>query len=342
MTGPSAFRLGQGIGGLIAIGLVILYAMRGDFLRLTSDDARRNIVLWTYDRDAAPGQTLGGRAWLDSESGWIVGVNVYVGGERIAQDDCPGDCRDRWVDFAFAVPKDIEPGRRIGVEFEVITRPDDDTERFNAEVPIYSRGMSMLRRIGKGGLAIACLAAVAALVFGLKRLAIRRAREPSGLWLVPVVAAGVFTFVPLTEQATRLHGWWFVGVALAAWAAGVFTLAERFHRRIGLSTFTATPVLIETGPDGGYRGAQVTTPIKPVDDLEAAWSAAGLTARRAGSDLIITKPRGLFAVVPMPASESFGSEPLTFRANDSELAKAIVLAAGTVLGELRMHEDVAL
>jgi hypothetical protein len=49
-----------------------------------------------------------------------------------------------------------------------------------------------------------------------------------------------------------------------------------------------------------------------------------------------------FAVVPVPASESFGAEPLVFRANDDELAKAIVSAAGTVLGELRLHEDVAL
>jgi hypothetical protein len=54
--------------------------------------------------------------------------------------------------------------------------------------------------------------------------------------------------------------------------------------------------------------------------------------------LIVTQRRGRFAVVPVPGSESFGSEPLVFRANDSELAKALVAAAGTVLGELSIHE----
>lgn len=58
--------------------------------------------------------------------------------------------------------------------------------------------------------------------------------------------------------------------------------------------------------------------------------------RRAGSDLIVTAPEGRFAVVPVPRSESFGGEPLAFRANDSELAQLLVVAAGSVLGEYRL------
>ena len=37
MTGRSAFRLGQGIGGLIAVAIVICVSAWGDFLRLTAD-----------------------------------------------------------------------------------------------------------------------------------------------------------------------------------------------------------------------------------------------------------------------------------------------------------------
>jgi hypothetical protein len=64
--------------------------------------------------------------------------------------------------------------------------------------------------------------------------------------------------------------------------------------------------------------------------------------RRAGGDLIITRPKYAFAIVPVPDSESFGGAPLVVRASDPDIARAVVEAAGTVLGEMRIHEDLAL
>ena len=63
MTARGAYRLGQGIGALVAIGVVIAFTMLGETLRLIADDADHDVLVWFYDSDAAPGQRLTGRAW---------------------------------------------------------------------------------------------------------------------------------------------------------------------------------------------------------------------------------------------------------------------------------------
>ena len=95
-------------------------------------------------------------------------------------------------------------------------------------------------------------------------------------------------------------------------------------------------MLIDMAADMPFRGASMVAPIRPVEDLENVWLAVGLAVRRAGRDLIVTAPGGPFAVVPVPASASFGGEPLRFRANDSELAELMVATASNLLGEMRL------
>jgi hypothetical protein len=337
MRARTAFRLGQGIGALVAFAILILAFAWEGFLRLTSDAESKDLVLWSYDRDAAPGQTLEGRVWSAGPN--IENVYVYqqidadhveILGNSFAESGHASNT----LDFSFKVPDNVAPGSTLAVEYEVRTATDQpDIER---RIPILTRAESMLRRIGKGALAIGCWAAVIALLFLLKRRGMRRVKDPSPLWLVPVVVAGGVSFVPLLEQATRLHGSLVFGLALAAWAVVAFAVAERLNRRLGLVRYHAEPLMIESAPDQPFRGAEVVAPIKPVEDVENAWIAVGMVVRHAGRDLIVTVPGGAFAVVPVPRSESFGGGPLVFQASDSELAELLVATASNVLGEMRL------
>jgi len=336
MTARGAYRLGQGIGLLVAIVLVIAFALLGDALRLTADDADGDVLVWFYDSDAAPGQRLAGRVWVDGVSTTVVGADVKLIGEKLGVDDCPADCKSSYADFDFKIPEDV--GESVTLDVSVETRPGPEWKQFKRVVPLYSRGMSALRRVGKAVLALALLGIQALLLFGLARRATRRQKDPSGFWLVPVIAAGYLGFVPLMIDALRLHGLWFDAVALAAWFAGASWLATRLDRHVGLASYAAHLMMVEMPADAPFRGAASVAAIRPIEDVENAWLAVGLTVRRAGADLIVTAPGGAFAVVPVPASASFGGEPLTFRASDPDLAELMVSAATNVLGELRIGE----
>jgi hypothetical protein len=334
MTARGAYRLGQGIGLLVAIGLVIAFALLGDALRLSADDADGDVLVWFYDADAAPGQRLAGRVWVDGVATTVVGGDVKLIGQQIGVDDCPADCKASYADFDFVVPEDV--GDAVTLDISVETRPGPEWKRFQRIVPLYGKGMSVLRRVGKAVLALALIGIRALLLFGLARRATRRQRDPSGFWLVPVIAVGYLAFVPLMIDATRLLGLWFDAVALAAWFTAASWLATRLDRHIGLTSFEAHLMMVEMAADAPFRGASSVAPIRPVEDVENAWLEVGLAVRRAGADLIVTAPGGAFAVVPVPASASFGGEPLRFRASDPDLAELMVSAATNVLGELRL------
>jgi hypothetical protein len=335
MRARAAFRLGQAIGLVVAIVIVIAYAMLGDVLRLTADQEQDDVLLWLYANDAAPGQHLQGRAWIDApDDVWIAGVNVNADGDKIGIDDCTGDCKSHTVDFDFTVPADAHDS--VMVDFDVVPRPNQDRRHFGQEIPLYSHGMSALRRIGKAGLALALLVAQAALLFLLGRRALRRGKDRSPLWLVPVAAIGLVVFVPLLIDALRLHGVWLDAVAVGAWTAAAFAIADRLNLRVGLQPYVANQLLVDVPASDPFRGAAAVAPIKPVEDVENAWLAVGLLVRRVGGALVITAPGKQIAVVPVPRSESFGGEPLAFRASHSELAELLVATASNVLGEMRL------
>lgn len=335
MTGRNAIRVGQAFGTLIAIAIIIAYAMLRDALEVTADDADHNVLVWYYDADAAPGQHLHGRAWIDGIAATISHVNVGYYGDRIGGDDCAGDCRASTVDFDFTLPADVRDTNKLDIE--VVTYPTYDRVGFIRSLSITTPTISALRRLGKAGLAAALLAVQAVLLFVIKRRALRRATEPSPFWLLPIVVAGYVGFVPLMIDATRLNGATFDAIALAAWALGAYALGERLNRRIGLVRYAAVQMLVDMPATEAFRGAAVTAPIRPVDDLIDAWSALGLTVRRAGRELIVTGPGKRFAVVEVPASESVGGEPLVFRSSDGEYAELLVASASNILGELRIE-----
>ncbi|MBV8760503.1 MAG: hypothetical protein JO257_24640 [Deltaproteobacteria bacterium] len=343
MTARSAFRLGQAIGGLVALALAIGVFAWDDVRRLTADEQNRDAAAWFYDRDAAPGQTLGGNVWV--EHGAIEHVSVYRWTARDRPDMAVDTIGDVWVperqaastqDFTFTVPADAGPGDTLDLELEIHRTRGEPIELRHA-VTLISGGASALRRLGKALAALVLLGLLTAAVFGLKRRAMRRAGQESALWLVPAVGLGVLSFVPLAEQATRLHGWIFMSSALAVWTIVAFAIAERLNRRIGLVPYTAVPLLVEMAGHEAFREANVNAPIRPVGELENAWAAIGLLVRRAGRELIVTGPGRRFAVVPVPASEVVGGAPLIIRASDPEYADLLVASASDVLGEMRFE-----
>lgn len=325
MTGRSAWQVGRALGVLVAFAIVIAYAMLGDVLRLTADDIDHDVMVWFYDADAAPGQTLHARAWVDGTNTDVIGVRVAYYGDTIGESD-DGD-------VAFTLPANAKSGDELDIV--VKTKPDFELTSFKRVLELTSPVMSALRRAGKAGLAIVLLAIQAALLFGILRRALRRQRVASAFWLAPVLAVGYLAFVPLAIDVTRLHGVWFDGVALAAWALAAYALADRLNRRIGLARFEVVQLMVDVVATDAFRESNVSVPIKPVDDLANAWSALGLMVERAGRDLIVTGPGKRIAIVNISRSESVGGEPLVFRASDAEYADLLVAAASDVLGELR-------
>ena len=329
----SAFRLGQGIGGLVALAVVIVACSWTTFLRATADEEDRDLVVWSYDRDAARGEQLDGRAWVDGRD--VRGVMVSSGGTRVGGalvvDGHPEDT----LDFAFRIPDLAAPGDTLDLRVDVFTSAG--TYPVTRRLRVVSRTASALRRIGKGALAMVLLGALAAVVFVVKRRALHRGHDENPLWLAPVVLLGGIAFVPLAEQAARWHGAWFYTVALAGWAACAFAIADRLNRRIGLVRYTAVPMLVELEAHDAFRGATMRAPIRPVAELANAWSAIGLVVRRAGRELIITGPGGRIAVLRVPTSQLVGGGPLRLRASDPDFAELLVAAASNVLGELRFE-----
>ncbi len=125
---------------------------------------------------------------------------------------------------------------------------------------------------------------------------------------------------------------------MAIWLAA-FAVAARITRYAGLVAYTAEPVLIPTEDGTPFRGAGVAVPVKPLADLETAWFGAGLVVRRERGELVITMARKGVAIVPLPASESFGAEPFEVRAKDRVVALAVLEAVSPLLGELRVHTE---
>lgn len=312
--------------------IVIAYAMLGEVLSLTADDVDHDVLVWYYDADAAPGQTLHGRAWVDGVNTEVVGVEVAYYGDPI------GASSDG--DFAFTLPATAKSGDELDIV--VKTKPEFELTSFKRVLTLTSPVMSALRRAGKAGLALAMLAVQAAVLFLLARRALRRQRVASAFWIAPVIAVGYLAFVPLALDITRLHGVWFDGLAVAAWTVAAYALADRLNRRLGLTRYAAVQLLVDLAPGDApagdaFRQARVAAPIRPAEDLSNAWAALGLVVERAGGDMIVSGPGGRFAVVPVPRSESFGGEPLVFRTNDPEFADLLVAAASDVLGELRFE-----
>ena len=143
--------------------------------------------------------------------------------------------------------------------------------------------------------------------------------------------------MPLVIDAARLHGVWFDAVALAAWAAGAYAVADRLNRRIGFTRYEVVQLMVDVAATDAFREANVSVPIRPVDELANAWAALGLNVERAGRDLIVTGPGKRIAIARVPRSESVGGEPLWFRASDAEYAELLVASASDVLGELRFE-----
>jgi hypothetical protein len=339
MRAGSAFRVGQFLGSVFAIGIVIAYFAWGYILRITADVEHDHVLFWFHDQDAAPGDHVDMHVWMDRSNGILSSVHVYFIDDEIGVARTEEGPDETSLDVSFTIPEDSVGGGTLESVVKVYTSNGETA--FEHDTPIVGRRASMLRRIGKAAAALGCLVVIGGLLFERKRAAMRRGKEPSALWMFPMLAFACVTVVPAVEQATRVHAWWFRGLLLATSAAVGAAIAEWFNRRLGLVTYAAEQVLIETGPDVAYRGAAVVLPIRPVDDLEAAWSAAGLVARRSRRDLIVTRG-GMFAVIPVPGSMSFGAAPLVFRASDPAIAKAVIEAAATVLGELRLHGSAVL
>lgn len=337
MTVRSAIRVGQGLVALVAIAMAVDLVAGDTLIRLFADEQNRNAVVWLYDRDAAPGQTIEGRAWL--ADGGLLNVDV-----------------DRWIDrdqssmqiaelgqtffsdgeragsFSFTIPANAAPGDTVDLDIDVWEVGLHEIQ-LRHSLTLVSRGVSVLHRFGKALLALGLLAGLATVVFALKRRALRRASEESRLWVIPAGLAGAASFVPLVEQATRLHSWGFFGAALVAWIYAGYAVAEHLNRRVGLARYTAVPLLAEMAG----RGEIASVPARPVGDLETAWAAVGLLVRCVDRELLVTGPGNRFAIVSVPASELAGDAPLRFRASSGEFADLLVASASDVLGELRIE-----
>ena len=317
---------------LVAIVLVIAFALLGDALRLTADDADGDVCrVVLRQRRGAPRRGWQAACGSTASAPSVVGADVKLVGEQIGVDDCPADCKSSYADFDFTVPEDV--GDAVTLDISVGTRPGPDWKRFKRVVPLYGRGMSALRRVGKAVLALALLGVQALLLFALARRATRRQSRAERLLAraggragLPRVRAAADRRDAAARAVRSMRSRWRRGRFGASW------VATRLDRHVGLATFEAHLALVEMAAGTPFRGAAHVAPIRPVEDVENAWLAVGLAVRRAGADLIVTAPGGAFAVVPVPASASFGGEPLVFRASDPDLAELMVSAATNVLG----------
>lgn len=344
---------------VLMIGVAVVYFLWGDIVRLTADDARNDIALWVWATDAAPGDTFSARARIDGgERASITGVAIEGAGRRQwAHGDGESwgdtitargvDPASSTLDFAFEIPANARPGTTLTLMFEVhaveargmISRFTNEVtgESFTVLVRVYSHAESVLRRTGRAVLAGGSwIAVIVVLVFARGWYA-RRKRKPGMWWIhlaAPYACLGHVWFYAQMSAAVRLHGALLAMVATAVWLLAI-AVAERLARYRYLPRYTVYPALIPT-EGAAYRAAHVQATVKPIFDLEAAWSADGFVTLRRGRYLVVAR-RGV-SIVPVPASESIGGEPFEVRSHDRDELIDLLEVASKVLGPLSCKE----
>lgn len=342
------------------IGLLAVLYNWSSCERRTADRNSEHGALWFYASDVAPGDVLDGHIKLYDWGGVAITGVVIKGalheqavGEpswteletEVLED---GRSSDEFA-FRFRVPSDTTPGGVLHVDIDVgyattggATKYDGFSRtplsvRFRVDVPIYSSTASALRRAGKAVLALVSWVVVIIFVVGLRRWHVRRDRSVNLAWailIVPHAVLGWFWFSTLVEHATRLHGWWIVGLCLVVWYLAFVVVYLLTFRDRNLH-YIVVQARLPLAEGDAYRGAGGSVPSIDIHVLEEIWRAAGSVVERTRDELLVTHHRGR-ARVPLPSSERFGAgEPFAIRCNHEVTALELIEAAATVLGELR-------
>ncbi len=344
------------------LGLALGWYRWSSLERLTADATTDRGALWLPASDVAPGDVLDGhvelRAGLKVAIAGVVvngaGAEQLIGGRQPGWGDrietrwlAPEEGRDQF-DFQVRVPAEARPGEvlrlEISVEYVAAEHHGYDqftdrwhAERFRLDVPIHSKTASVLRRVGKAGLALATWVAVVAFLVGCSRWYRRRGRAPSAAWLVllaPHALLGWAWFSTLLEHATRLHGGWMVALYLLVWylalAAGLWLVA-----RHAVARYAVVQTRLPTVAGDAYRGGAPVPSVELAAMVEA-WRAAGFVVEPQGDALDVAHFQGGRARVRVPASQRFGAgAPFEIHTADRATALALISAAAALLGELR-------
>ncbi len=361
---PVADAVATLLGGLLLLGVGLVWFYWSSLDRMTADATTKNGELWFYASDVAPGDVLDGHVEIHAGikvaiAGVIVngaGPEQVTGGRQPGWEDrietkqfLPDKGSDQF-DFKVSVPLDARPGDvlhlDIAVEYVAAERQyvlssftdEWNAEHFRIDVPVHGKTTSILRRAGKEVLALASWAAVVAFLVALSRWHGRRGRTASAAWLlllVPHAVLGWFWFSTLMEQATRLHGWWIVLLFMIAWYlafAAVFLITARD----GECRYTVAQTRLPPAEGDAYRAAGADVPTVEIHELESAWLAAGFTVERKRDELHVAQYQGGHARVPVPTSQAFGGgQAFEIRSDDPDMALALITAAATLLGELK-------
>jgi len=350
----------------LLVGAALLWFYWSSLDRMTADATTEKGTLWFYASDAAPDDVLEGH--VEIHAGMKVAIaGVVVGGaggeqvtggrqpswgERIESKLLAPDDGEDQFDFTVKVPSDARPGHilRLDITVEYVAAERQyvrggfsnewHAERFRIDVPVHSRTTSILRRVGKAALALASWAAVVVLLVAASRWYGRRGRGASPAWLLLLVPHAVlswFWFSTLVEHATRLHGWWIVGLCVITWylAFGAFSLISA---RDGVCRYVVVQTLLPPAEGDAYRAAGASVPTADIHELEATWQAAGFTVERKRAELHVEHYQGGDARISIPNSLRFGGgEAFEIRSTDPATVLALVTAAAGLLGELRWH-----
>jgi len=353
--------------GVVVIAAVAMYFAWSDIVRMTADAHDEHTTLWLETTDVAAGETIEGRVHV--QAGMRIAIRGVIvsgaGDEQVLPGHVPhwGDqitagrfydrelARDELA-FAVRIPGDARPGEVLHLELaiEYVTAEREyvhhgfsnreHVSTFRIDVPIHSAAMSAARRAGKAALAIAAWLAVVMTCVAGSRWYGRRRRTPGAAWLwllIPYTLAGWFGFAWLVGDATRLHGLGFRIGALIVWFLA-FAAWSRVTAGDTVRRYLVRQARIPVPGGDAYRSGGAQVPTRSLEEMVAAFEAAGLYVERKRTELLVTRFGTGTALVRLPAAGSFGGgEPFELRSEHEAVVTAIVAAASEALGELRYH-----
>ncbi len=334
--------------------------------RLSADETADDVSVWIYDSDASPDHSIearvrlvgGYRARIDRVTVDFAGQRHVFNGagdtwdQEIVVHELDDISTDAEVEVVVPTPPVAADGERLLLELRVdFTRAEpganhtfyDETRSttFRRDVIFYTPRTSLVRRVGKAGLALLAAALVVLVIVAVRVWLVRRNQEPSNVWvllLFPYPVLGYVAFIAPSSDATRLHGSLFVIVALVAWFA-LLRLPAWFARRAGLHRYTVSQVMLPMEGTDAYREPSHAVPIRPAVEIEAEWIAAGLRVRSTKREIVVGRAGITPARVPIPVVEQFGGAPFVILSRDRQLVIAMLDAIAPMLGELRCTCD---
>lgn len=361
-----------------AIILLIVSYQWHTILSWTADGVLEPALLSLYATDVAPGDPIEGNVRIDgglraavtsivahgpdgtqklwsAEQPWDDQIEVVTRSYSGVKIPFSLDASDE-ASFVWWVPESAPTGTELPLELEtkfVIAEEQHmgaasftneyQTQTFQTSVHIFSKRVSILRRIGKGTLALGSLIGVIVLLVVVSR---RYANKPRVLTVsavilfVPWLSLGWLWFGTLISHATRIHGWMLALPCLLAWCSAPF-ISRWIRRDDRFATFVAHPKLLPAQEDVAYRSVNVVLPTLSLAEVESILVCQNLAPFRRGHELVVmggSKWNGNQVRLAIPKDEQFGDgHPIRFRTDDHPFLEEVAAVLGNRLGGLELE-----